>query len=414
MTATVVNMPALYPLQQAAFFNPSRYSVTEACTKAGKTVGAIVWQATEAMADPLGRNHWWVAPIYKQAEIAWRRARRMFTGMCKANESDLKLTFDNGSVWWFKSAEKPDNLYGEDEASAVFDEYTRARHEAWFALRSTITATQGKVRFIGNVRGRGWGYQLARKAESGQDGFSYHRITADDAVDAGVLTREEINNAQATLPDYIFRELYYCEPTDDGGNPFGLQHIAACVGRMSDDHAVVWGVDLARTMDWTVCVGLDVCGRVAAFARWQRVPWSETSSRILELVGSSPALVDATGVGDPVVEGLARKAGQIEPFKFTAQSKQDLMAGLVTAIQSREITFPDGAIRAELETFEYEQRGGRWYYSAPDGMHDDCVMALALAVKHRVDIGSGRALVGVVAAGEHEVDDDERGWSTWQ
>ena len=33
-------------------------------------------------------------------------------------------------------------------------EASRAREEAWHALRSTLTATRGKVRVIGNVKER--------------------------------------------------------------------------------------------------------------------------------------------------------------------------------------------------------------------------------------------------------------------
>lgn len=407
-------MPPLYNAQREAFFNDARYAVTEAGTKCGKTCGAIVWQADQVMRDTIRGNHWWVAPIYAQAAIAWRRAREMFGHLCKPNESDLKLTFGNGSVWWFKSAENPDRLFGEDVFSVVFDEYTRARHDAWFALRSTVTATRGKVRFIGNVRGRGWGYKMARRAEAGEPGWHYARITADDAVAAGVLTRGEIDDARRNLPDYVFRELYYCEPSDDGGNPFGLQHIAACVGELSGSAPAVWGIDLARKVDWTVCVGLDDRGCVAGFDRWQRLPWSETRRRALALCGSAPALVDATGVGDPVVEDMAREAPQIQPFTFTPKSKQQLMEGLVAAIQAREVTFPDGPIRIELEQFEYEQRGASWYYSAPDGMHDDCVMALALAVQCKRDrlgrfVGVADSRIGAFVYGD---DEEERGWRT--
>lgn len=410
-----VTMPPLYAKQRAAFFGPERYAVTEASTKAGKTVGAIVWQASQVLNDAMRRNHWWVAPIYKQAEIAWRRAKRMFSGLCTSNESDLKLTFRNGAVWWFKSAEKPDNLYGEDVASVVFDEYTRARQEAWWALRSTITATEAPVRFIGNVKGRGWGYQLARRAEAGESGWCYHKITATDAVDAGVLSKAEIDDAERVLPDWVFRELYFCEPSDDGGNPFGLQHIAACVGELSGDDPVAFGVDLARKVDWTVAIGLDGSGCVCAFDRWQRVPWASTRSRLSGQIRQTPALVDATGVGDPVVEEMARDGMNVTPFTFTPKSKQQLMEGLAVAIQSREVTFPDGPIRVELEQFEYSQRGANYYYSAPDGMHDDCVMALALAVQHRKDIGAGIPLIGSVAAGEHlaDIHDDDRGWDSW-
>jgi hypothetical protein len=57
------------------------------------------------------------------------------------------------------------------------------------------------------------------------------------------------------------------------------------------------------------------------------------------------------------------------------------MEGLAVAIQRLEVTFPEGAISAELETFEYEYTRTGVRYSAPEGMHDDCVMALALAVQ---------------------------------
>ncbi len=56
--------------------------------------------------------------------------------------------------------------------------------------------------------------------------------------------------------------------------------------------------------------------------------------------------------------------------------------GLAVAIQERAITFPEGPIVNELESFEYEHTRLGVRYSAPEGLHDDCVMALALAVKH--------------------------------
>lgn len=255
---------------------------------------------------------------------------------------------------------------------------------------------------------------MARKAEAGEPGWTYSRITADDAVAAGVLDRREIADAERTLPDYVFRELYYCEPTDDGGNPFGLQHIAACVGELSTAEPVAFGLDLARKVDWTVLIGLDDGGRVARFDRWQRVPWNETRRRALCEIGHIPALVDATGVGDPVVEDMARSAPQIEPFVFTPKSKQQLMEGLVAAIQAREVTFPDGPIRAELEQFEYSRKGASWYYSAPDGQHDDCVMALALAVQHKRDAAGRFAGISVVDVGiGSDGEEDEEGWNRW-
>jgi phage FluMu gp28-like protein len=124
-------------------------------------------------------------------------------GFFTINESKLRLTLPTGAIIQFKSAEKPDNLYGDDVYACVFDEFTRAREEAWFALRSTLTATNGKCKLIGNAKGKkNWGYRLGLKARAGEQDYEYHKITAWDAVEAGILKQEEIEQAQRDLPDH--------------------------------------------------------------------------------------------------------------------------------------------------------------------------------------------------------------------
>lgn len=366
--------------------------MVEATTKAGKTVGCMLWLAEQAMAGQAGRNYWWVAPIYTQAKIAFRRLKRgLPQGVYVANETELTITLANGAVMWFKGADKPDSLYGEDVYAAVIDEASRCKEEAWYAVRSTLTQTRGPVRIIGNVKGRkNWAYQLARRAEAGEPGMHYAKITAYDAVAAGVLDAAEIEDARRQLPEQVFRELYEAVPSDDGGNPFGLAAIAARVKPLSDQAPVAWGWDLAKSTDWTVGIALDRAGHACRFERWQG-PWEQTIDRILTLTGSTPALVDSTGVGDPVLEALQKRgAGQFEGFKFAATSKQQLMEGLAVAIQQGSVGYPDGPIVNELEAFEYEYTRTGVRYSAPQGLHDDCVMALALAVKRATQPGGAQ------------------------
>lgn len=390
ITKVTFNRPALYAKQREAIFDcvdvngkPARYGVIEASTKAGKTVGCMAWFCEQAfdLGKP-NRNFWWVAPVYPQAKIAFRRIKSGLTkGTYIANESELTIKLlEVGSVMWFKTGEKPDNLYGEDVYAAVVDEASRCREDSWIALRSTLTATQGPVRIIGNVKGRtNWHYKIARLAESGAPGYAYHKLTAYDAVEAGVLDPEEIEDAKRLLPEAVFRELYLAEPSDDQGNPFGLGHIDRCtLDEMSDDRPVAIGVDLAKSYDYTVVIALDRKGRVCGFERWQD-SWENTVTRIINLCGNVPTLVDSTGVGDPILERLQRDTYNFEGYKFTSQSKQRLMEGLAVAIQSGAIGFPDGMIKKELDTFEYNITRTGVTYSAPEGLHDDCVVALALA-----------------------------------
>lgn len=343
----------------------------------------MVWLAEQAMAGRAGQNYWWVAPIFPQAKIAFRRLRRgLPAAVYSPNDSELTLTFANGAVLWFKGADKPDSLYGEDVYAAVIDEASRCKEEAWHAVRSTLTATRGPVRIIGNVKGRkNWAYHLARRAESGDADMAYAKITAHDAVAAGVLAAEEIADAQRVLPAEVFRELYLAEPSDDAGNPFGMAAIRACIAPLSEAPPQWWGWDLAKSQDWTVGIAFDASQQTCRLERWQQ-PWEETIAAIQRETAAVPALVDSTGVGDPVLERLQRSpGGRFEGFKFTAPSKQQLMEGLAVAIQQRAITYPDGPIVAELEAFEYVYTRTGVHYSAPDGLHDDCVCALALAVQ---------------------------------
>ena len=376
--------PWVAPYQRRMLDCPARYTVTEASTKAGKTASHIIWLFEQALQGGPGAQFWWVAPVYNQAKIAFARMKRQVStpGFFVANEAALTLTLPTGAIIAFKSAEKPDNLYGDDVVAAVFDEFTRAREEAWFALRSTLTATRGRCKFIGNVKGKkNWGYKLAQTArQSDNPDFAYFKITAYDAVEAGILKLDEIEAARRELPESVFRELYLAEPSDDGSNPFGLSFIRKCVNlgnELAPGPAVAYGIDLAKSFDYAVAVGLNATGYVCHLDRWQ-LPWAETKKKILALP-DVPTLIDSTGVGDPIVEEMMVTRKRTEGFKFSSTSKQQLMEGLALAFQQAAIGIPDNWLREECEAFEYVHTRTGTKYEAPTGTHDDGVCALALA-----------------------------------
>src|SRR5687767_3695819 len=102
--------PFLYAKQKEALFNPSRYAIVEASTKSGKTVGCIAWLLEQAIKGKEGQNYWWVAPVYAQAKIAFRRLKRgLPQHVYTPNESELTIILANGAIIWFKGADKPDS-----------------------------------------------------------------------------------------------------------------------------------------------------------------------------------------------------------------------------------------------------------------------------------------------------------------
>jgi phage FluMu gp28-like protein len=407
MPSLTFNRPDLYPKQFSAIYDPHRYSLIEASTKAGKTIGCIIWIVERALCGQPEQNFWWIAPVSDQALIAFNRMKQYIPRELFAVDMTRKIIkLANGAKIWFKSGDKPNSLYGEDVYAAVIDEASRFKEEAYIAIRSTLTYTKGPIRIIGNVRGsKNWFYRMARKAQRDQllgitSEMGYHKIVAADAVAAGVLEQQEIDDARGQMPEAWFRELYYAEPSADGGNPFGLQHIEACVkpdlggGVCSKKPPRAWGWDIARSHDFFAGIALDEDGAVCRFVHHQGMPWGEITNTIVQAHKDGTAgLVDSTGSGDQIVEDAQRRLSGIGPnefcnlqgYVFTNASKQRLMEGLAHAIQTRTVWYPEGVIKDELEQFEFiislPSTGSVPIvrYSAPAGYHDDCVCALALA-----------------------------------
>src|SRR5688500_8679864 len=119
MTATAqviqYQRPPLAQYQLDALFCPVKYALIDEKTNAGKTVGCLAWIIEEALKGKANYNYWWVAPVYEQAKIAFRRLKNNLTkSIFTANDGELSLTFANKARIVCKSGEKPDNLYGED------------------------------------------------------------------------------------------------------------------------------------------------------------------------------------------------------------------------------------------------------------------------------------------------------------
>jgi hypothetical protein len=93
---------------------------------------------------------------------------------------------------------------------------------------------------------------------------------------------------------------------------------------------------------------------------------------------------DSTGIGEPVYESLCRAGLCVRPYPFTMQSKAALIDNLAILLEERALTLPRPEVFPELveelEAFEFSVTdSGNVRTSAPYGMHDDCVISLALA-----------------------------------
>ena len=306
--------PNLASYQKEILFSKARFTITEASTKVGKTYSHICWLygKSHEMESAEGFNYWWVAPVYSQAKIAFKRLRRYLspTGLYTFNESDLIIRCPNKAEIHFKTADKPDNLYGEDVYAAVFDEAPRGRPESWYALRSTLSSTKAPCKLIGNFGGvSNWVHKLKEKAKDDKE-YAYFKITCWDAIREGILDEEEVLQAKKDLPEKIFKELYEAESSESEGQlinnesinkmfsnthlPSGNKYITCDVARLGNDKTVIFVWDGLRVVEVIEKETTRVNESVDLV----------NSLRIKYNVNNNRIIVDEDGVGGGVVDYL--------------------------------------------------------------------------------------------------------------
>jgi len=377
-----IELPTPHVNQKKILDAEKRFIVIMCGRRFGKSELSQILIIKEALK---GGNVAYITPTYGLAQVFFERLTKVLP--FKSNISKLKIYCPNeGSIEFF-TGERLDNLRGRKFHLVIIDEaaFIPDLEDGWNnSIRPTLTDYEGKAVFLSTPRGKNFFYSLFMK-QGENDWQSFKFSTYDNPH----INPREIDEARIQLPEVVFEQEYMANPSENSANPFGNAFIKRCVKPISAQPIVCYGIDLAKSVDYTVIIGLDKDGNVAYFDRFQ-MDWHNTKETIKRLP-PAPIVVDSTGVGDPILEDLLREGVNIEGLKFTSQSKQQLMEGLASAIQQGRIGFPEGVIVDELDVFEYQFTSHGVRYSAPSGFHDDTVMALALAWQnHNVKRGSGR------------------------
>jgi hypothetical protein len=368
-----LELPKPHINQKAILESQARFRVV----MCGRRFGKSELSQIEIILNALqGRSVAYITPTYKLARTFFDKL--ILTLPFENNKSDLKINTPNNGTIEFFTGERLDNLRGRKFHFIVIDEasFIPNLEDGWLnSIRPTLTDFKGRALFLSTPKGKNYFYSLFMR--SGEADWQSFKFTTYDNPH---IDRNEIEDAKRQLPQVVFEQEYMANPMENSANPFGNKFIISCINQLSEHPPAYYGIDLAKSFDWTVIIGLDRFGNVCYFNRFQK-DWKQTKETILTIDRSKPILIDSTGVGDAITEDLQRSFSQMEGFKYTAHSKQQLMELLAHSIQQKAIGFPEGVIRKELEIFEYQFTSTGVRYNAPTGFHDDCVNALALAVK---------------------------------
>lgn len=335
-----------------------------------------------------GKPVGYFTPTYKLLDGTYKACLNILEPIIRRKNDHQFIELITGGVIDFWSLENELAGRSRKYKRVIIDEgaFDRNLFTHWTeSIRPTLTDYKGDAFFLSTPRGKNDFFKLYQKGKTDDGWRSWQMSTYTNPF----IDPTEIDDARKDLPELAFSQEYLAEFNDNLANPFGTIFIQSCVKPLSSKPAVCYGIDLAKSYDYTVIIGLDEDCNVCHVDRFQ-MDWRATTDRIKSLPHGIPISVDSTGVGDPIGEDLAR-GRYVDLVKFTSQSKQQMMEGLALKIQKAEVGFPDGIIKDELDNFEYIYTSNGVRYSAPSGLHDDCVCALALAVsKHKKNSTYGK------------------------
>ena len=300
------------------------------------------------------------------------------------NATELKIELINGSIIQLIGADEfKEGGVGTNPIGVVFSEYSITSPEAWKYVSPIIAVNGGWAIFNFTPRGMNHAFNLLQQYKDNNKWFTEILTNNETQVLKGDALEEERNNN----PQDFFEQEYYCKFVEGAGQFFKRVDQIRIEEEETPDptHKYQMGVDLAKYQDYTVITIIDLnTFHVHKQERFNQIDWNLQKAKIeaTYLRYYKPLIyIDSTGVGDPIYEDLARKGLRVEGFKFTEQTRRDLLNNLSLKIEQEKIRIPETtSLIDELKSFHYElSDAGKIRLKVPEGLHDDTVMSLALA-----------------------------------
>lgn len=331
----------------------------------------------------------WFAPTKKYYAEVWRDFEKLLAPITRSiSKTDGRIDLVTGGSIEFWSLEDPDAGRSRKYRRIVVDEAAKARHlrQAWTeAIRATLTDFKGDADFYSTPKGRNFFWELFARGrdEKQTEWASWQMPTSTNPF----IDPAEIEAARTELPQRVFEQEYLAVFQEESAGVF--RGVAAAIdrGRTAADPPkpsvyYATGCDLARVDDFTVLSTFDPRGRQVHFDRFNTISW-ERQIESIKAVGlryKGTVHMETNGVGDPIYERVRKLHVPVTPWQTTNSSKEQLIDNYAMAIEQGKVRLMDvPAQEDELLAFEYQMTPSRKVrMSAPEGMHDDTVIAGAL------------------------------------
>lgn len=384
-------LPRLRSDQWAIATHPAKTKVVAMGRRWGKTVmaGAIALAAAND-----GARCAWVVPTYRNARPIWRWVEASVGQLVKeraVEESKQDRTIEFTATGGFLGVYSADNdvgLRGEAFQLVVLEEAARISETTWSeVVMPTLADFAGDAILISTPMGRNWFWREWERGKAQMDG-EQAAFTAPSTANPMPTIRAAAEKARERVPEHVYRQEWLAEFLEDSGGVFRKVREAATAAPQAsriDGHRYVVGIDWGKLADFTVlCVIDSTTNEVVALDRFNKIDYAVQVGRLTALCERfrpDAVYAEQNSIGVPLIEQLQRQNLPVYPFQTTNASKASAIDGLALAFERGDLRIlPDETLLSELMAYQAERLpSGLLRYGAPEGLHDDCVMSLAIA-----------------------------------
>lgn len=250
-------------------FSTKKYLLIVASTRAGKTFSCAITALIHAM---LGKDVVIIAPTFAQAQIMMRTIwdiiyESSIVSSLLRSDRELRqdmITFIKGNRIKILSAHNENSLLGHGADLVIIDEAALIEDHVFeqYILRMIMNAPDSKLIAISTAHAVNFFYRLVhdQKYEQQRDVI---KVTVDDAIKAGLMDQQAVEEARKTLTDEQFRAWYYAEfiANNETELLFPLLYVQAAMQPQQQTKTTwagggkVWaGIDVGRFNDYTAVV----------------------------------------------------------------------------------------------------------------------------------------------------------------
>lgn len=341
------------------------------------------WTIETALAN--GQPAAWGAPTYKMLVDDWKMIGNVLNPVIsRRSEQEKSMELISGGRIDFWSLDSPNVIRGRHYKRFVINEAAFVPNLVDIfdlIIRPTLIDLKGGADFAGTPKGMNGFWQLYNR-----NGAEWSRWQMSSYSNPHI-PKSELDAMRLTMTERAYSQEILAQFLEDGGGVFRKVRDAATlqVQEPVTDHQYIIGVDWGRSNDATVFSVFDTQTKHQVYMdRMTDTDYATQRTRLKALSNKynyAVIIAETNSIGQPNIEALQNMGLSVQGFNTTNATKARAIQSLELAFERGDIKILDSELQiVELMAYEGEKLpSGLIRYGAPEGMHDDTVMSMAIA-----------------------------------